>query len=48
MLNDENEILICGNPRSICILGQELPLLKRDTVGNLMIKDSIITSVVKI
>ena len=47
-LNDENEILICGNPRSICILGQELPLLKRDTVGNLMIKDSIITSVVKI
>jgi DNA gyrase subunit A len=48
MLNEEDNILAIGRPNSICISAREVPTIKRGGAGNLMIKDSIITSVVKL
>lgn len=48
MLSEENNILAIGRPNSICISAREVPTIKRGGAGNLMIKDSIITSVVKL
>lgn len=48
MLSEEDNILAIGRPNSICISAREVPTIKRGGTGNLMIKDSIITSVVKL
>lgn len=48
MLSEEDNILAIGRPNSICISAREVPTIKRGGAGNLMIKDSIITSVVKL
>lgn len=48
MLSEEDNILAIGRPNSICISAREVPTIKRGGAGNLMIKNSIITSVVKL
>lgn len=48
MLSEEDNILAIGRPNSICISAKEVPTIKRGGAGNLMIKDSMITSVVKL
>lgn len=46
MTNDDNKILLVGRPNSICISATEVPELGRVSMGNKMIKDSNILSVV--
>ena len=48
LISDEDNILIVGAPNSICISATEIPLLTRTSMGNIMIKNSIIKSVIKL
>ena len=48
MVSDEDNVLIIGNPKSICISAKDIPELSRVSVGNIMLKNSTITSVVKL
>ena len=48
LISDEDNILIIGAPNSICISATEIPLLTRTSMGNIMIKNSIIKSVIKL
>ena len=48
MVSDEDNILIVGKPNSICVAATDIPLLSRDTLGNLMVKGSLIKGVTKI
>ena len=47
MINNEDNLLLIGN-NSICISANDIPLLNRTALGNIMIKDSNISSIVKI
>lgn len=47
IVNDKDNILLVGRPNSICIAATDVPQLARASVGNIMIKNTII-SVVKI
>ena len=47
MVSDEDNILLSGRPNSICIPAKDVPELGRVSVGNIMIKSTVI-SVVKI
>ena len=46
VVTDTDKILLSGQPNSICIAATDLPLLTRNSFGNIMIKSNI-TSVVK-
>lgn len=48
MLNDEDRILITGNPNSICLSGKDLPVVSRTSNGNQLIKGGKVSSVSKI
>jgi hypothetical protein len=48
LISDEDNLLIVGSPNSICISATEIPLLARTAQGNIMIKNSVIRSVIKI
>lgn len=48
LVNDEDNLLIVGSPNSICISATEIPLLARTALGNIMIKNSTIRSVIKL
>jgi DNA gyrase subunit A len=48
MISDEDNILIVGKPNSICISAKDVPLLSRDSLGNSMVKGSLVKGVVKI
>ena len=48
LISDEDNLLLVGVPNSICISATEIPLLGRATLGNVMIKNSSIRSVVKL
>lgn len=48
MLNKDDTILLTGTPNNICISAEELPTSNRTSLGNILIKDSKINSVVKI
>lgn len=47
MVDDEDNLLLIGKPNSICISAKEIPLLTRTSIGNIMIKGSVM-SVVKL
>ena len=47
MINDEDNLLLIGK-NSICISAKEIPLLSRTSIGNNMIKNSEINSIVKL
>ena len=48
MVDNNDNLLLIGKPNSICISASELPLLTRASIGNMMIKNSNILSVVKL
>ena len=47
IVEDNNSIFLAGQPSSICIAATDLPLLTRNSYGNIMIKSNI-SSIVKI
>ena len=47
MVNDEDNLLLLGQ-KSICIAATDVPLLSRTAIGNMMIKDSKVNSIVKL
>ena len=47
MVNDEDNLLLIGK-NSICITATDIPLLSRTAIGNMMIKDSKVNSIVKL
>lgn len=48
LISDEDNLLLIGTPNSICISATEIPLLGRTSLGNIMIKNSTIKSVIKL
>ena len=44
----EDNLLIIGKPNSICVSSVDLPVLSRISLGNQMIKDAKVQSVIKI
>ena len=48
LINADDMVLIIGNKSSICVKGEEVPLMGRPASGNLMIKNSKILSVSKV
>ena len=48
LVDDTDNILLVGMPNSICFNAKEIPQLTRVSIGNQMIKNSIIKKVVKI
>ena len=48
MVSDEDNLLLIGRPNSICISSNDIPKLSRISVGNIMIKGSKLTKVVKL
>ena len=48
MIDDNNNLVLCSNLTSICISAKELPLLKKAAEGNILAKNTPITSVGKI
>lgn len=47
MINNEDNILLIGKS-SICISATDIPLLSRNTIGNLMIKNTQLNSITKL
>ena len=47
IVEDNNSIFLAGRPSSICIAATDLPLLTRNSYGNIMVKSNI-SSIVKI
>lgn len=48
LISDEDNVLLVGIPNSICFSTKDVPLLGRISMGNSMIKNSIIKKVVKL
>ena len=48
MISDEDNILLVGNYSTICISAKEIPLVGKSGIGNILIKNNKILSVVKI
>ena len=48
LVSDEDNILIVGAPNSICVRASDIPLLTRTSLGNVMIKNSIVKGVIKL
>ena len=48
LVSDEDNVLVLGNKKSICISAKDIPELGRASQGNQVIKDSIINSVSKV
>jgi DNA gyrase subunit A len=48
MLSDEDNVLVMGAKNGICISAKDVPLVSRASMGNKMIKESEVVSVVKV
>ena len=48
LLSDEDSVLLVGKPNSICISATDVPEMGRSSMGNAMVKNSKIISVVKL
>lgn len=48
LVDDEDNLLVIGNPNSICISVLDLPILSRIGIGNQVIKNATVQSIVKI
>lgn len=48
LVDDEDNLLVIGNPNSICISVSDLPILSRIGIGNQVIKNVTVQSIVKI
>ena len=47
-ISDNDNLLIIGIPNSICISAKDIPLLSRISMGNVLIKGSVVKSIAKI
>ena len=47
-INKDDNVFVQGRPTSICIAEKDIPLTSRVSIGNLMIKQSTITDVIKL
>ena len=48
MVDDTDNLLLSGNTNSICISASELPLLTRNSIGNILIKNNRVMIVTKL
>ena len=48
LVSDEDNILLVGKPNSICIAATDIPEMGRTSMGNIMVKNSEIISIVKL
>ena len=48
MVSDSDNVLLVGKPNSICIAATDIPELSRTSIGNIMVKNSSVISVVKL
>ena len=48
LIEDSDNLLISGNKTNLCISASEIPLLSRNSLGNIIIKGSKILSVSKV
>ena len=48
ILSNDDNILLIGKPNSICISSNDIPLLTKAGMGNIMIKNSKISKIVKL
>lgn len=48
MISKEDNLLVVGNTNNICISAEDIPLLTRSTLGNVMIKNNTIKYIVKL
>ena len=48
MISKEDNLLIIGNTNNICISAEDIPLLTRGSIGNIMIKNNSIKRIVKL
>ncbi len=48
LISDEDSLLLIGKPNSICISATDVPNLGRTSMGNVMIKNSSVLSVIKL
>ena len=48
MVEDKDQILVCGDRSSICFAAGDMPVVGRTAAGNMVIKNSNITSVSKV
>ena len=48
LVDDTDSILIRGIPNSICIAASDLPLVSRIGIGNILIKNTNVTGVIKL
>ena len=48
MLSDEDNLLISGTNSSICISAKEVPLLSKQSQGNILIKNNRVLSITKL
>lgn len=48
LLAAEDNLLLLGKPNNLCISSAEVPVVGRTSLGNIMIKNSILTNVIKL
>ncbi len=48
MVSDEDNILLCGNKSNICISATDVPLIGKNSIGNIMVKNNKIISITKL
>ena len=48
LISDEDNLLLVGRPNSICIAATDVPEMGRSSMGNIMVKNSEIISIVKL
>ena len=48
LIDEQSQILIIGNKNNLCISASELPVLKRPSAGNIIIKDNTIKNITKL
>ncbi|MBQ2348173.1 MAG: hypothetical protein II388_07400 [Clostridia bacterium] len=48
MLSSVDNLLLLGKPNNLCISGKEVPVVSRTSLGNIMIKNSVLQAVVKL
>lgn len=47
-INDDDNVFIQGKPTNLCIAAKDIPILSKISIGNIMIKQSTITDVVRL
>ena len=48
LIDEQSQILIIGNKNKLCSSASELPVLKRPSAGNMIIKDNTIKNITKL